>query len=74
MSEVLKAAALLKPGDFESYYNVFNKLALRVNKQADAINVDKNPVSARDAYFRAATYFRSAEFFLHAFAPSGTSR
>ncbi|USP73234.1 20-hydroxy-prefusarin hydrolase FUS2 [Curvularia clavata] len=65
VSEVLKAAALLKPGDFESYYDVFNKLALHINKQADAINADKHPVSARDAYFRAATYFRSAEFFLH---------
>jgi pimeloyl-ACP methyl ester carboxylesterase len=65
VGEVLKAAALLKPGDSESYHDVFKKLALRINKQADAIDVTKNTVSARDAYFRASTYFRAAEFFLH---------
>jgi pimeloyl-ACP methyl ester carboxylesterase len=65
VGEVLKAAALLKPGDVECYHDVFNKLALRIKKQADAINVDKHTVSARDAYFRASTYFRAAEFFLH---------
>ena len=65
VGEVLKVAALLKPGDFESSYDGFNKLALHISKQAKAINGDKHPVSARDAYFRAATYFRSAEFFLH---------
>lgn len=65
VGEVLKVGTLLKPGDFESYHDAFNNLALRVNKQADAINVKKSPVSARDAYFRASTYFRAAEFFLH---------
>jgi alpha/beta superfamily hydrolase len=65
VGEVLKVAALLKPGDLESYHNAFNKLALHVKEQADAINLNKNTISARDAYFRASTYFRAAEFFLH---------
>ncbi|CAI6311830.1 unnamed protein product [Periconia digitata] len=65
VGEILKTAALLKPGDFESYHDAFKNTALRINKQADAINTDKNPISARDSYFRVSTYYRAAEFFIH---------
>ena len=65
VGEVLKVGTLLKPGDFESYHDAFYNLALRINKQADAVNIERNPVSARDAFFRASSYFRAAEFFLH---------
>ncbi|KAK3318859.1 Alpha/Beta hydrolase protein [Apodospora peruviana] len=65
VSEVLQVAGDIKPGDFESYYNAFNDLALHVKAQADLLDSSKNPISARDAYFRAATYFRNADFFLH---------
>ncbi|KAH0498127.1 hypothetical protein TgHK011_005400 [Trichoderma gracile] len=65
IGEVLTAAAAIQPGDFESYYTAFHSLALRVRKQASSINSRKFPVSARNAYFREATYLRSAEFFLH---------
>jgi dienelactone hydrolase len=65
VSEVLKAAASLKTGDFESFHDAFEKLAVRIQKQADAINADKHKISARDAYFRASNYFRTADFFLH---------
>jgi dienelactone hydrolase len=65
VSEVLKAGVSLKTGDIESYHDVFEKLAVRIKKQADAINAAKHPISARDAYFRASNYFRAAEFFLH---------
>ncbi|TFB04323.1 hypothetical protein CCMA1212_003861 [Trichoderma ghanense] len=65
VGEVLTAAASIQPGDFESYYTAFYSLALRVRKQASAIDPHKFPVSARNAYFREATYLRSAEFYLH---------
>ncbi|KAK6453364.1 hypothetical protein FP744_10009616 [Trichoderma asperellum] len=65
VSEVLTAAAKITPGDFESFYAAFNNLAARVHAQAEGIDVNKYPVSARNAYFREATYLRSAEFYLH---------
>ncbi len=65
IGEVLQAAAVIKPGDFESWYDTFNKLALHINGQADRIDASKNVVSARDTYLRASTYFRAADFFLH---------
>ncbi|KAL7925526.1 Alpha/Beta hydrolase protein [Trichoderma austrokoningii] len=65
VGEVLTAAAKIIPGDFESYYTAFDDLATRVHAQADGIDTSKYPVSARNAYFREATYLRSAEFYLH---------
>ncbi|KAL7903405.1 Alpha/Beta hydrolase protein [Trichoderma sp. SZMC 28014] len=65
VGEVLTAAAKIIPGDFESYYTAFNDLAVRVHAQAEGIDASKYPVSARNAYFREATYLRSAEFYLH---------
>jgi dienelactone hydrolase len=40
-------------------------MANRVNASAVQINSTQFPVSARNAYFRAATYYRSADFYLH---------
>ncbi|EHK26159.1 uncharacterized protein TRIVIDRAFT_176493 [Trichoderma virens Gv29-8] len=65
IGEVLTAAAKIKPGDFESYFAAFHDLAVRAHNQAEKIDVAKYPVSARTAFFREATYLRSAEFFLH---------
>ncbi|EHK41715.1 uncharacterized protein TrAtP1_011346 [Trichoderma atroviride] len=65
VGEVLTAAEKIIPGDFESYYTAFNDLAVRVHAQAEGIDASKYPVSARNAYFREASYLRSAEFFLH---------
>ncbi|KAI1659765.1 2,6-dihydropseudooxynicotine hydrolase [Daldinia decipiens] len=65
VGEVLVAADHIIAGDFESYYNAFYSLADRVHNQASAIDPSRYPVSARNAYFREATYYRSADFFLH---------
>ncbi|KAM0275933.1 hypothetical protein ACHAQH_007275 [Verticillium albo-atrum] len=65
IGETLVAAQEIKPGDFESYYSAFYKLATRVDHQARAIDAAKHPISARNAFFKAATYYRSADFFLH---------
>ncbi|KAI1378755.1 2,6-dihydropseudooxynicotine hydrolase [Hypoxylon crocopeplum] len=65
IGEVLLAANQIAPGDFESFYSAFNDLANRVHNQAKAINPGRYPVSARNALFREATYYRMADFFLH---------
>jgi hypothetical protein len=65
IGEVLVAAQEIIPKDMESYANAFNMLADRVQVQANAIDAVKFPFSARKAYFRAASYYRSADFFLH---------
>lgn len=39
-------------------------MAEQIHKMAESVDVAKDPVSARDAYFRAATYYRGADFFL----------
>lgn len=65
VAEVLVAANEIVPGNFESFYEAFNNLANRTHTQALTINSIKHPVSARNAYFHAASYYRSADFFLH---------
>lgn len=65
INEVLGVASRIEAGKFESFSNEFNRLADRVYAQANEINSQKYPVSARDAYFRASTYFRAADFYLH---------
>jgi hypothetical protein len=61
----LTAATTLEYGNFESVYNSFYNIAIRLKSIADSIDARKFPVSARNAYFRIASYFRSADFFLH---------
>ncbi|KAI0472538.1 alpha/beta-hydrolase [Xylariaceae sp. FL0804] len=65
IGEVLVAANEIQPGDFESFSGAFDRLANRVHAQAVAIDPVRHPISARDAYFRAASYYRSADFYLH---------
>ncbi|KAI2622560.1 2,6-dihydropseudooxynicotine hydrolase [Hypoxylon sp. NC1633] len=65
IGEVLVAATKIVPGDFESFYTVFHQLATRVHNAAVAIDSSLYPVSARNTLFRAASYYRMADFFLH---------
>ncbi|KAF9774435.1 hypothetical protein IL306_007560 [Fusarium sp. DS 682] len=65
IGEILVAASQIKTGDFESYYQAYYDLATRVHNQAESIDCKKHPVSARNAFFRASTYYRSADAFLH---------
>ncbi len=65
ISEVLIAAAQITPGNFTEYYQAFNALSSRALALVKNINVHKSPVSARDTLFRAATYLRSTDFYLH---------
>ena len=62
--EVLRAATQVVPTDFESVYKAFIYLADHLNTIADGINVTKDAIGARETYFRAATYYRGAVFYL----------
>lgn len=53
------------PGDFDSWYKEFNFLATQLHDKAAAIDSAKFPVSAREYYFRSASYHRASNFFLH---------
>lgn len=64
IAEVLDVAGKILPGDCESWYKQFNGLAGHVRASID-YESDRHPVSTRNAMFRAATYYRTADFFLH---------
>ncbi len=65
VSEILALADTIKPGDFESWFRAFDGLARRVRSGVAVGDDDARAVSVRDALFRAASYFRAADFFLH---------
>ncbi|KAI1208278.1 alpha/beta-hydrolase [Annulohypoxylon truncatum] len=64
--EVMRAAAKIVAGDTDSFYNEFKFLADSLHNVAESINATKFPVSAREAYFRAASYYRTSVFYLTA--------
>ena len=64
VAELLDLAGRLTPGDFESWHSEFLALARRVSTEG----WDDEPASSatrRDRGFRAASYYRAADFFLH---------
>jgi alpha-beta hydrolase superfamily lysophospholipase len=65
IGEVLDVAGKIAPGDFESWAGGFAALAEHVAARAKTYAAAGRRVSARDAFFRAATYFRAADFYLH---------
>ncbi len=64
--EVLAASALIKAGDYDSWYDGWNSVADRIAAEGDQQLSKSHKVSARDSYLRASNYYRSSEFFLHA--------
>lgn len=65
IAEVLEAASQIEPGNFESWYEVFYNLAELVRLSVNSEESTHYPISVRDAMFRASTYYRLADFFLH---------
>ncbi|ETS80152.1 hypothetical protein PFICI_07681 [Pestalotiopsis fici W106-1] len=67
IAEVLARCPKIRPGDFESWASAWTELAERVEKQARESDpsTSSGKASARNAYLRAATYYRTADFFLH---------
>ncbi|KAI1777279.1 alpha/beta-hydrolase [Hypoxylon cercidicola] len=62
--EVMRAASRIEAGNYESFYSEFKFLGDSLHDVATSINATKFPVSAREAYFRAASYYRASVFFL----------
>ncbi|KAK3938534.1 Alpha/Beta hydrolase protein [Diplogelasinospora grovesii] len=65
IGETLVAAKQIIPGSYESFYSAFFTLANRVLNVSTSIDATRFPVSARNAWFKTSSYFRSADFFLH---------
>ncbi len=64
IGEVLNIAPEIVAGDFESWYEQFRALATHVRSSVDSKS-GRHAVSLRNAMFRAASYYRAADFFLH---------
>ncbi|KAF9339005.1 hypothetical protein BGZ91_007299 [Linnemannia elongata] len=65
IGEVLVAAKKIEPLSMPSWSKSFDELATHMGKVAEGIDSSKYPISARNAHFKAATYYRAADFFLH---------
>jgi hypothetical protein len=63
IAPLLGTAKTIKPGDMEDFSNQFYALAIHTKTQAHEDNDD--PINARDTWFSTATYFRTADFYLH---------
>ncbi|WP_033288480.1 alpha/beta hydrolase family protein [Amycolatopsis jejuensis] len=59
--EVIAIASKIESGNYDSWYDAWFAGAERLSAEA----AKAHPISARDAYLRASTYYRRAEFFLH---------
>ncbi len=65
IGEMMATAERITEGDFESWFTEWDRLARRVLARADDSRGAGHLESARGAYLRASTYFRTAEFYLH---------
>lgn len=65
-NEVLKTAMYIEPGNFESFSEAFKALAGKTKADADSTFINSDAINARDAYFACASYYRAADFYLHA--------
>jgi dienelactone hydrolase len=63
--EVLATVSRIVSGDAASWYAEWNATAERVSKEAESQLARGHRISARDGFLRAATYYRTSEFFLH---------
>jgi pimeloyl-ACP methyl ester carboxylesterase len=65
VGEVLKTAYSIKEGDDESWYREWMKTAKQREKAGDDFLARGRKISARQEFFKASNYYRTAEFFLH---------
>lgn len=65
IGEVISTANKIKEGDFESWCSEWSALAKRIHAFADKCYSEGHLISAKQAYLRAANYYRTAEFYLH---------
>ncbi|MFJ2645573.1 alpha/beta hydrolase family protein [Streptomyces sp. NPDC087420] len=65
IGEVLTTAEAITSADYDSWHDAWRATADRVGAEAAAGLAAGHRVSARDGMLRAATYYSTAEFFLH---------
>ncbi len=65
LGEMMATAEKVEEGDFESWFTGWNGLGDRLLSRANASFDAGHLESAREAYLRASTYYRMAEFYLH---------
>lgn len=65
IGECLSTCSRITDGDTESWHEEWLATAERVEAKADSFLAEGFTVSARECYFRASSYYRTAEFFLH---------
>lgn len=65
IGEVLKTAYAVREGDDESWYREWMKTAAHCEKTGDEFLAQGRKISARQEFFKASNYYRTAEFFLH---------
>lgn len=65
INECLFTARTIKEGDFESWYDQWHALAIRVQAIAQRSLQQGHKASAYSAFLRASNYFRTSEFYLH---------
>ncbi len=65
VGEVLKTAYAIKEGDDESWYREWLKTAEQCEKSGSDFLVHGRNMGARQEFFKASNYYRTAEFFLH---------
>lgn len=66
IGEAIATARAIKDGDIYSWRDEWLKTAERMQALANRMENEGQEVSAREAYFRASNYFRTAGFFLNA--------
>lgn len=64
LGEALTAVSRIKDGDHEDWYDSWNSMAGHVESMAREFLRKGNRISAREAFFRSANYYRSAEIYL----------
>lgn len=65
VGEVLRTVERIAEGDFESWHREWLLTANRVEAIGNACAAAGHTVSAREAWMRASSYYRAAEFYLH---------
>jgi len=64
--EVIAIARQIKSGDYDGWYDAMSAAADRLAAEAEGQLGRGHKISARDSFLRACSYYRSADFFLHA--------
>ncbi|MFP3869119.1 MAG: alpha/beta hydrolase family protein [Desulfobacteraceae bacterium] len=65
VGEVLKTAYSIREGDDDSWYREWRKTADHCARTGERFRAQGRKISARQEFFKASNYYRTAEFFLH---------